>query len=118
MHIRCLVRAEQGPFAILFDTFHAVKMLEPIYWKLANAKSLQKVGNPESVKEIASASFFFSVVLAEVEEFKDVRVPWLNVDGKRARTLIATLVHITSSSVVGSQHRHDSVRVTVGSGNV
>lgn len=74
MHILCLVRAEQGPCAILFDTFHAVKMLEPIYWKLANAKNLQKIGDPESVDEIVSVSFL-SVVLAEVGEFKDVCEP-------------------------------------------
>jgi len=109
MHIWCLVRAEQGPFAILFETFHAVKMLGPIYWKLTNAKNLQKIEDPESVEEIASMSFFLSVVLAEVEEFKDVGVPWLDVHGKRAWTLIATLIHITSSGVVDLQHWHNSV---------
>ena len=56
---------------------------------------------------------------AEVEELKNVAVPWLNVDDERTRThSIATLVYITSSGVVGSQHRHGSVAATVSSGNV
>jgi hypothetical protein len=118
MHVWCLIRAEQGPFAVLLNTFHAIKMLGPIFWRLANVKNLQKIGDPERIKEIASASFFLSVVLSEVEELKDIGVPWLNVDGDRARTLIATLVNITGSGVVGSQHRYDPVGVTVGSSNV
>ena len=56
--------------------------------------------------------------LAEVEELKNIGVPWLNVDGKCARTLITTLVYITSSGVKGSQHQYDSVGITIGSGNV
>ena len=93
----------------MFDRFHAVNMLRLICWKFANSKSLQKIRDLESVEEIASMSFFFPVVLTEVEELNDVGVPWLNVDGKRARTFIATLIHITSSGVVGSQHQYDSV---------
>ena len=33
-------------------------------------------------------------VLAEVEELKDVRVPWLHVDGKGTLPLAATLVDV------------------------
>jgi hypothetical protein len=57
---------------------------------------------------ITSASFL-SVVLTEV---KDVCVLWLNVDGERARTLIATLVYITCSGdcgIVVSQHWHNPI---------
>ena len=59
-------------------------LLELIYWTLVNTKNVQKIKDPESVEEIASTSFFLSVVLAEDEEFKDVGMPWLDVNGKRA----------------------------------
>ncbi len=81
-------------------------------------KHAQKIGNPESVEKIASTSFFLSMVFTEVEEFEDVSVPWLDIHGSGARMLVATLVHITSGGVVGSQHRHDSVGISIGSGNV
>jgi hypothetical protein len=32
--------------------------------------SVQRVRNPKNVKEIASTSFLFSVVLPEIQEFK------------------------------------------------
>src|SRR6266568_1126843 len=81
-------------------------------------KQAQKIGNPESIEKIASAGFFLSMVFSEVEEFKNVSVPWLDIDREGAGTLVATLVHITSRGVIGSQHGHDSVGITIGSSNV
>jgi hypothetical protein len=93
-------------------------MLRAIFRRLENIKNLQKIWDPKGIEKIASASFFLSVVLPKVKELKDVSVPRLNVDSEGARTLIATLVYITSSCIVGSQHRYDSVGVAVSSGNI
>lgn len=42
-----------------------------------------------------------------------------NLDSRKGtRSLVTTLVDITSSSIVSPQHGHDTVRVPVGSGNV
>ena len=49
-----LGRAHQGPLAVLFDALH------------------EKVGDPEGVEELAGAYLLLAVVLAEVEELKDV----------------------------------------------
>jgi len=58
------------------------------------------------------------MVFAGVEEFEVISVPWFDIDREGARTLIATLVHITSLGAVGSQHRHDCVGITIDAGNV
>ena len=69
----------------------------------------QKIGNPESIEKVASANFLLSVILPQVKECKDVCVPWLEVDGEGARALVATLIDVTSSRIVGPEHGHDPV---------
>lgn len=58
------------------------------------------------------------MVLTKVKKVKDIRMPWLDIDGEGTRTLVAALVDITSSSVVSTEHGHDAIGVTVSSGNV
>ena len=57
-----LVRAEEGPVAVVFNTLH------------------EQVGRPHGVEQVASAHLFLAVVLLQVEELKDVRVPRLEID--------------------------------------
>jgi len=52
-------------------------------------------------------------VLAHVEELEDVGVPRLEVDGKRARSLVAALVDVARRVVVHAQHRQEAVRHAV-----
>ena len=78
----------------------------------------QEVRHPKGVEEVAGADLFLPVVLAQVEELKDVGVPWLEVDGERAGALVATLVDITRCSIICAEHRNDAVRVTVRAGDV
>jgi hypothetical protein len=78
----------------------------------------QEIADPQSIEEITSANFFLTVILAEVEELEDICVPWLKVNGERARALVATLVYVSRSRVVRAKHRHDTVRITVGASNV
>jgi hypothetical protein len=58
------------------------------------------------------------VVLAQVEELKDVGVPRLEVDGKRAGPLVAALVDVARRVVEDAQHGHDAVRRAVGAADV
>lgn len=78
----------------------------------------QEVRDPEGVEQISCTNLFLSVVLAQVDELEDIRMPWLKVDRKSARALVTTLVHITSGRIEYTEHRHNTIRVAVGSGDV
>jgi hypothetical protein len=80
--------------------------------------NVQEVRNPKSIEQIASPSFLLSMVLPEIKEFEDISVPCLNVDGKRPRTLVASLINITCGGVICTQHRYNTIRVTVGTSDV
>ena len=67
------MRAHQTPHAILLHTAH------------------EEVRDPQGVEEITCALFFLAVVLAQVQEVEDVRVPRLQVNGESSRTFVATL---------------------------
>ena len=67
------MRAHQTPHAILLHTAH------------------EEVRDPQGVEEITGALFFLAVVLAQVQEVEDVRVPRLQVNGESSRTFVATL---------------------------
>ena len=118
METRGLIRAEERPFTVSLDALHAAKRLISIIYASRKGKDVQKIRNPESIEEIASANFFLAVVLAEVKELKDIRVPWLEVDSEGTRTLVASLVDIASSGIIGTQHGHDTIRVPISASNV
>lgn len=81
-------------------------------------QNLQKIIDPKSIEQIARTDFLLSVILAQVKEFEDICVPWLEVDGKCTRAFIASLVDITSSGIVCSQHWHNTVGITISACNV
>lgn len=58
------------------------------------------------------------MVLAEVKELKDISMPWLQVDSKGTRTLVAALVDISGGVVEHTKHGYNSVGGAVGSSNV
>lgn len=97
---RALVGAHQSPGAVLFDTLH------------------EEIGDPQSVKQVASANLFLSVVLAEVKEAEDIGMPRLEVNGECTGTLVATLVDIAGGVVVHTEHRNEAVAGTVGASNI
>jgi hypothetical protein len=95
-----LVGAHEGPFTVLFDTLH------------------EKIRDPKGKEQVASANFLLTVVLSEIKELEDIRVPGLEVDGESTRSLVSTLVDIAGSVVEDTQHGNDTVGSTVGSGDV
>lgn len=76
-----LVRAHKCPIFILLDASH------------------EDVGDPERVKEIASAVLFLTVIFAELEIVIDIGVPWLQINSESATSFSTTLVNITSSVI-------------------
>ena len=94
------VGAHEGPIAVLFHSLH------------------EQVGRPKGVEQIAGALLFFSVVLAKLEEVKDVGMPRLDVNGKGTFALSASLVHVTCRVVEDTKHWDDAVGGAVGSFDV
>ena len=78
----------------------------------------QEVGYPKRIEEVTSPDLLFAVILAKVDELKDIRMPWFEVYGERARTLVATLVDVTCGGVKCTKHGHDAIRVAISAGNV
>ena len=60
------MRAHERPLSVGLDPLH------------------EKVGDPEGVEEVSRSVLLLSVVLPQVQEVEDVRVPRLEVDGERA----------------------------------
>jgi hypothetical protein len=58
------------------------------------------------------------MILSQINELKDIGMPWLNVNSESARAFVPSLVDIPSSCVICTKHGDDSVRVSVGTGNV
>ena len=94
------VGAHERPIAVFFDALH------------------EQVRRPEGVEQIAGALLLLSVVLAQVEEVENVRVPWLDVHGKRTLTLSTALVHVACRVVEDAEHGDDAVGRAIGSFDV
>ena len=90
------VGAEERPVAVVFHSLH------------------EQVGRPHGVEEVACTHLFLSVVLFQVKELKDVRVPRLEVDRNGTLALAAALVNITGRVVENAQHWNDAVGGAVG----
>src|SRR4051794_30649915 len=58
------------------------------------------------------------MVLLQIQESHDVRMPRLNVDSEAALALASTLVHVASGVVEHAEHRHQTVAVAVGATNI
>ena len=94
------VGAHERPIAVFFDALH------------------EQVRRPKGVEQIAGALLLLSVVLAQVEEVKDVRVPWLDVHGKGTLALSTALVHVACRVVEDAEHGDDAVGRAVGAFDV
>jgi hypothetical protein len=73
------------------------------------SRNSQEIGYPQRIKEVASPNLLLAMVFTEVDEFKYIRVPWLEVYSKSPRALITTLINITRSSIKGAKHGYDAV---------
>ncbi|KAH3661623.1 hypothetical protein OGAPHI_006472 [Ogataea philodendri] len=93
-------RREQSPVGVLLDSLH------------------EQVWDPQSREQVSSSDFLLTVVLTDVDEIKDVGMPWLDIQGKGTRTLVTTLVNVSGGVVKHSHHRNHTVRSTVGTGDV
>src|SRR6266508_1783324 len=71
--------------------------------------NLQKIGDPKSIEQISCANFFFSVILSEIEKLEDVSMPRLEVDGECSWTLVASLIDITGSGIICTEHGYNTV---------
>ena len=92
---RALVGAKERPLAVALDALH------------------KEVGHPERVKEVAGAHLLVAVVLLELEEVRNIRMPRLEVDGERA-VAPSALVHVARRAVEVLEHRHEPGRGAVG----
>src|SRR5271154_6989967 len=57
------------------------------------------------------------MVLSEIQEVKDIGVPWLEVYGKGSWALISSLVNVASGIIEDTKHGDESVRSAVRAGN-
>mmetsp|Transcript_43278 Transcript_43278/g.109704 ORF Transcript_43278/g.109704 Transcript_43278/m.109704 type:complete len:430 (-) Transcript_43278:280-1569(-) len=95
-----LVRAEQGPLPVVFDPLH------------------EEVRDPKRVEEITCPLLLFAVVLLQLEEVEDVRMPGLQVHGEGSFSLAAALVNIAGGLVEVAEHGDQAVTVPVGAADV
>ena len=78
----------------------------------------QEIWDPESIKQVPRSCFFLPMVLPQIDEIEDIRVPWLDVDSESARPLVTALVYVSSGCVIGAKHRDNTVRVSVGARDI
>jgi hypothetical protein len=97
---RALVRTHESPLAVLLNPLH------------------EEIRDPKSEEEITGTDLFLSVVLAKVEEFKDIGVPGLEIDGKGTRTFVATLIDVSGSVIEDTEHGDDTVGGAVGASDI
>lgn len=64
------------------------------------------------------SNLFLSVILPQIKELEDIRMPRLKVDCESARPLVSSLINIPRGVVVNPQHRHNTIGITVRPGNV
>ncbi|KAH3677659.1 hypothetical protein OGATHE_000313 [Ogataea polymorpha] len=95
-----LGRREQRPLSVLLDSLH------------------EQVWNPQRREQVSGSDLLLTMVLPDVDKVKNIRVPWLNVQSKRARTLVASLVDVSGGVVEHSHHWNDAVGRAVGSSDV
>src|SRR5260370_38833389 len=82
------------------------------------SRNSQEIRYPQRIKEVTSPNLLFPMVFTEVDEFKYIRVPWLEIYSKRPGTLIATLIHITCSSIKSKKHGYDAIQISFCTSNI
>lgn len=94
------MRAHESPVSIFLDTLH------------------EEIRDPESIEQVTSTVFFSTIVLAELEELNNISVPRLEVDGESSLTLTTTLVDVSSGIIENTEHRYETVGVSISSSDV
>src|SRR5258708_22312045 len=82
------------------------------------SRNSQEIRYPQRIKEVTSPNLLFPMVFTEVDEFKYIRVPWLEIYSKSPGTLIATLINITCSSIKSTKHGYDAIRISICTSNI
>ena len=97
---RTLIGAHECPQLILDDSPH------------------EEIRDPQAVEEIPCSVLLLACVLLEIKEVEDICVPRFEIHGERSLPLASSLVHISCSVVVNSQHWHDAVRHSISASDV
>ena len=126
MQAGTFVRTHERPRSIFLDALHVSPVAQ-----CTLLTTHKQVWNPESQEQVAGTSVFHTRVLAQVQEFKDIIMPWFQVaksnqiaelfsflHGKGTIALASTLVHMTGSIVKYSQHGYNSIGLAIGSSDV
>ncbi|OIQ65577.1 hypothetical protein GALL_528630 [mine drainage metagenome] len=58
------------------------------------------------------------MIFAEIQKFKNIRMPWFQVNSEGAFALTAALVDITGGIVKYTQHRDNPIAGTIGAADV
>ena len=97
---RALVRAKQRPIGILLDPLH------------------EEIRNPHGIEQVTCTRLLIAGVFLQVQEVKNVCMPWLEIHGKGSLALAATLVHITGGVIEHTQHGNQAIGCAVGASNI
>ena len=92
---RALIWTHERPVCVRLDSLH------------------EQVRDPERIKEVPRTILLRAIVLAQLQELVNVRVPRLQVNGEGSLSLAASLVDIAGRVIVDFEHGHESVRVAV-----
>lgn len=95
-----LVGAHKGPISVGLHSLH------------------EEIWDPEGIEEVPSTVLLRSIVLAKLEELVDIRMPWLEVDGKGALTLATALIDVPCGIIEDFEHGHESVGIAVRASDV
>lgn len=86
---RCLIGRKERPHTIGLHTLH------------------KKIGNPETLEEITRTLLFGTLIILHAKEVLNIRMPRLQLDRKRPRTL-ATLIDLASRIIEDAEHGNNS----------
>merc|ERR1719500_1454665 len=95
-----LVRTHQGPVTISLHPLH------------------EQVRDPHGVEEVPGTLLLLTMILTQIQEIEDVRMPGLKVDSESSWPLVAALVDIPGGVVEDPEHGDQAVAVTISTGNI
>lgn len=58
------------------------------------------------------------MILLQIQEFKDIRVPRFQIDGNRAFSFPSSLIDVACRVVVHSKHGYDTIRGSIGASDI
>jgi len=111
-----------GPSVFFILLVHGLKLLSPALeetWAFIGAHQRplsvslhslhEEIWDPEGIEEVTSAILLSAIILTQLQELVDIRMPWLKVDSEGALTLTTALVHISGCIIEDLEHGHESI---------